>query len=140
MGAHDVIRVLIADGDASLRQQLHVALAGNGILVDCVSSVGEAIASLAEHDYSVIVLDIGLPGGDVAQAVAAVAAQRTRPVVVVLGSPEAARALDVEIVQIVIRRPVLLQQVVDIIRSCARNAAVRGQLVPPRSDRDQLTS
>ena len=140
MGADDVIRVLIADGDASLRQQLNAALAGNGILVDCVSSVGDAITSLAEHDYSVIVLDIGLPGGDVAQAVSAVAAQRTRPVVLVLGSPEAARALDVEIVQIVIRRPVRLQQVVDIIRSCARNAALRGQPAPPPPDRDQLTS
>jgi DNA-binding response OmpR family regulator len=140
MGADEVIRVLVADGDASLRQQLHAALAGDSIAVDCVSDLAAALASLAEYQYAVIVLDIGLPGGDIGQAVSAIASQNRRPVVLVLGSPEAARALDVEIVQIVLRRPVRLQQVVDIIRSCARNSAVRNPSVAPPTKNDQLTS
>lgn len=141
MGADDVIRVLIGDGDAALRQELFSALVSTGIHADCVASVGEALAALAERQYSVIVLDIGLPGGDAGQVVSAIAAQRLRPVVLVLGSPEAARALDVEVVQIVLRRPVRLQQVIDIIRSCARSAGRQDAVVRPKpSSSDQLTS
>jgi hypothetical protein len=47
-----------------------------------------------------------------------------RPIVLVLaGAPESARGLDVEIVQIVLRRPVDVSQVVDLVRSCVRNSS-----------------
>lgn len=47
-----------------------------------------------------------------------------RPIVLVLAaSPEAARSLDVEIVQIVIRRPVDLNQLTELVRNCVRNTA-----------------
>ena len=128
MGADDAIRVLIADGDASLRQQLNSALVLAGVSAHCTNNCEQAIDTLHERDYSVIVLDVDLPGGAVGQVVSAIAAQRTLPVVIVLAGPDAAHALDVDIAQIILRRPVRLTQIVDIIRSCARERPRQPQL------------
>jgi len=73
-------------------------------------------------------MDVALPPGDAELIVARIARMPAtlRPVVLVLAAnPEAARSLDVEIVQIVLRRPVNLAQLVDLVRSCIRNSSPR---------------
>ena len=81
---------------------------------------------LAEQEYGVVVIDVALPFGDVERVIAHIERMPTalRPVVLVLAAnPESARSLDVEIVQIVLRRPVNLPQLVDVVRSCIRSHA-----------------
>jgi len=107
-------------------------------------TVADTLAKLDELQYGVVVLDIGLPGGEVERVVERIAAipATQRPVVLILAHhPEATRSLDVEIVQIVLRKPVVISHIVDLVRSCLRSAAARHEsLRNPKKNGDQLTS
>jgi DNA-binding response OmpR family regulator len=119
--------VLIADSDSHLRQLLYSALLAADVFADCVASVPDALQKIREEPYGVIVVDVGLPGGNPEQVVAAIAEVRhsRRPVVLVLASnPSAARSLDVDIVQIVLRKPLALRDTVELIRSCVQSSQV----------------
>jgi DNA-binding response OmpR family regulator len=123
----DVSRVLIADGDAALRQQLFSALLSFDVFSDIVSTTTDALTRLAEERYGVVVIDVSLQG-DIDRVIARIAGMplAERPVVLVLASnPETTRSLDVEIVQIVLRKPVNLPQLVDVVRSCVRSSRKR---------------
>lgn len=138
----DVPRVLIADGDAVLRQQLFSALLTLDIFTDCVASVADALSKLDEETYGVVVLDVSLGNLEpVIQRISRMVSEE-RPVVLVLaGSAEMARSLDVEIVQIVLRRPVNVPQLVDVVRSCSRSSAARGDATLSRKRKsDHATS
>ena len=127
MGA-DIPRVLIADGDASLRQQLFSALLSCDVFSDGVGTTTDVLTRLREERYGVVVVDVGLPGGDVDRVIAYIAGMplAQRPVVLVLAAkPETTRSLDVEIVQIVLRKPLNLPQLVDVVRSCVRSSQKR---------------
>jgi two-component system response regulator PilR (NtrC family) len=119
-------RVLIADSDPHLRQILYSALLAVDVFSDCVATVPDALEKLRGEPYGVVVVDVALPGGNPEEIVSAIATfGRTRPVVLVLASnPALARSLDVDVVQIVLRKPVALRQTVDVIRSCVQNAAL----------------
>jgi two-component system NtrC family response regulator len=132
----DIARVLIADGDSALRQQLYSALLSLDVFSDCVSSTTEAVAMLTDDSYGVVVVDVALPTGDVERVIERIATLPLgkRPVVLVLAAnPEAARVLDVEIVQIVLRKPVNLPQLVDVVRSCTRGSRDRAVTTSPAS-------
>lgn len=136
-------RVLIAEGDPMVRRQLFSALLEQNIFSDSVLSCGESLEKLREEAYGVVVLD-ALLAGDVEAVVKQIAAQpqRERPVVIVLAAhPEAASTLDVETVQIVLRRPIHLAQLVDVVASCLRavQAAPPGWM-PEAPPPDQATS
>ena len=121
-------RVLIADSDPHLRQLVYTALLAVDVFADCVGTVPDALDKLGLEPYAVVVVDVALPGGDPEQIVARIAelARDQRPVVLVLASnPAAARSLDVDIVQIVLRKPLALRQTVELIRSCVQSAPVR---------------
>jgi CheY-like chemotaxis protein len=136
-------RVLVADGDPALRQRLYSKLLDVDIFSDCVADGRDTLEKLDEVLYTVVLLDLELPGVDpmtILDRLAAMPAEQ-RPVVLVLASsPDAARALDVEIVQIVLRKPINLTQVAELARSCVRTAAVRKQkqldraAAPPEGD------
>ena len=127
--AVDIARVLIADSDSELRQQVYSALLNHDVYADCVSSTSAALAKLGEESYGVVVIDVALQAGDVDRVIERIAAMPAllRPVVLVLAAnPESARSLDVDIVQIVLRKPVNLSQLVDVVRSCIRSTRSRG--------------
>lgn len=122
----DVPRVLIADGDAAVRQQLFSTLLAFDIFSDAVASCADGLARLAEERFGVVVADISLPDVDRIIDRIALMPAAERPVVLVLASnPEAARSLDVEIVQIVLRKPINLSQLADVVRSCVRSARAK---------------
>lgn len=138
----DVPRVLVADGDPVLRQELCGALLALDVFSDSVGTSVDALARLAEERYRVVVLDVALDPGGVERVIAAIAMTpvRERPVVLILAAnPEAARSLDVEIVQIVLRRPVNFPQLVDLVRSCVRDSRGRG-VTAARGNGDSLRS
>lgn len=140
MGA-DLPRVLIADPDAGLRRQLSGALLDGHVLSDCVTNTTDAIGKLEQAVYDVLVLDVSLQYGDVERVIARVANMpaATRPVVLILAAnPEAARSLDVEIVQIVLRKPVNLPHLVEMVRSCIRSSRGHAEAAPRKPNPDQL--
>jgi DNA-binding response OmpR family regulator len=135
VGRPHASRVLIADSDPKLRELLYSSLLAEDVFSDCVSSVPDALEKLRQEPYGVVLVDIGLPGGNAEQIVSAIAElQRSlRPVVLVLASnPASARSLDVDIVQIVLRKPVGLRHTVALIRSCVESTAA----VAPAEDGD----
>jgi DNA-binding response OmpR family regulator len=137
-------RVLIADRDAAVRQTLFSRLLDLNLFSDCVSDGQDALEKLGEVAYTVVVIDVGLHGFHelgVLQKIAELAAGR-RPVVLVLADhPEATRTLDVEIVQIVLRKPVDLDQLSDLIRNCVHSVTRRAAMIAEASKSpDQLRS
>lgn len=140
---HDLGRVLIADRDPHVRQQLYGALLDRNVFSDCVGSTGDAMAKLEESRYGVIVVDVDLPPGNIEVLLNKVAMMpvRERPVVLALSAaPETARSLDVDIVQIVLRRPIHLQQLLDLISSCLRSASSRPATPASEADGDHATT
>lgn len=137
-------RVLIADADPQLRHLLYTALLAVDVFSDCVSTVPDALEKLSGDAYGVVLVDIGLPGGHAEQIVACIAAfdRSVRPVVLVLASnPTAARSLDVDVVQIVLRKPLALRHTVDLIKSCVERDAARVALAESGDgSSDHLTS
>ncbi|MDQ3283592.1 MAG: response regulator [Acidobacteriota bacterium] len=136
MGA-DGRRVLIADGDRSLRQQLYSALLETDIFSDCVSTIDDALEKLGSDRYGLVVFDVGLPDGDAERVVARIRELplQSRPVVIALAAkPATARGLDVDIVQIVLRRPVIFSHLVELIRNCIRTAANRNAVPGPEKE------
>ena len=120
--------MLIADADPQLRELLFSALLAVDVFSDCVSSVQDALNKLDEEPYGVVLVDIGLPGGNAEDVVSRIAHLHpdARPVVLVLAAnPAAARSLDIDIVQIVLRKPLALRSTVGLIRSCAQSASAR---------------
>lgn len=137
-------RVLIADADAHLRQMLFSALLAVDVYSDSVATCAEALEKLRDEAYGLILVDVGLPGGDPEQLLGAIRDLRSelRPVVLVLAlNPTAARTLDVDVVQIVLRKPLALRQTVEIIRSCVLSAAIRAAMIAEaEGEGDQFTS
>ena len=124
MGA-DRRRVLIADSDRTLRQQLYAALLENDIFSDCVATVGDALEKLGSDAYALVVFDVSLPDGAAEDVIGRIRSLplKQRPVVIALApQPASARGLDVDIVQIVLRRPVILSHLVELVRNCVRTA------------------
>jgi DNA-binding response OmpR family regulator len=118
-------RVLIADSDSELRQRLYTRLLDLDIFSDCVNNAADAVERLNEYAYAVVIVDMGLPNAGIDDVVSRIGSieRSLRPIVLVLAATaEAARTLDVETVQIVLRRPVAVSHLVDLVRSCLRSS------------------
>jgi CheY-like chemotaxis protein len=100
------------------------------VFSDCAADGRAALDRLRERDYSVVLLDITLPQMGVEPVLdflSTVPISR-RPVILVLAPPNAARSLDVDLVQIVLRKPCNLRQLSEIVSSCF-HAATAGASV-----------
>lgn len=118
-------RVLIADADPAVRRNLYKRLLDAEVFADCVADGKMALEALANTNYSVVVLDLGLSQVSSERVLAAIARipSNARPVVLVLAGRSAARSLDVDVVQIVLRKPFNLAQLSEIVESCAKSTA-----------------
>ncbi len=56
--------VLVVDDEADIRELLDLTLARMGLVADCVGSLTEARARLAERNYQLCLTDMRLPDGD----------------------------------------------------------------------------
>ncbi|MEO6925529.1 MAG: response regulator transcription factor [Rhodanobacter sp.] len=92
------MRILLAEDDASIAEGICASLRHGGHAVDHVAAGNLADAALRDHEYDLLVLDLGLPGLDGSEVL-----QRLRsrgsgmPVLVVTardGLPERIRVLD----------------------------------------------
>jgi DNA-binding response OmpR family regulator len=116
--------VLIAESEFDARDRIARELIQEGIAVDAAPAAADAVAYLRQTRYDVLVLDLALSRGEIDEVLQDVGSlpESSRPVVLVLASnAEAARSLDVEVVQIVLRKPIKLRQLVDVVASCIRS-------------------
>jgi DNA-binding response OmpR family regulator len=122
-------RVLLADGDPGLRRQIGKRLLDASIFADSADDGRAAVDLLGERTYALIVLGFELPNRGAERVLEFVRTLEpgSRPVVLVVGEPSAARSLDVDLVQIVLRTPCNLTQLADMIQSCVRSGNARSQ-------------
>ena len=118
-------RVLIADADPTLRHSLSKRLIDAEVFADSVADGRMALEALAASSYAVVILDLALPHLNSERVLDAIAAMpgNARPVVLVLAGRSSARSLDVDVVQIVLRKPCNLVQLSEIVQSCVKSAA-----------------
>lgn len=79
-------KILIVDDDADLRAALNIRLRANGYDTDFAADAMTAVASARKASPDLILLDLGLPGGDgfvVMQRLSAIPALAVIPVIVV---------------------------------------------------------
>jgi len=121
------VKVLIADGSAVIRRALFSKLLDLDVFSDTVGTGREALEKLGEQSYAVVLLDLALPGIEPEQIVNAIGRLelRQRPVVIAFATTEAARTLDVELVHIVMRKPIDILQVAEIVQSCVKTAGMK---------------
>ena len=115
-------RVLIADADPALRRHVQKRLLDLDVFSDSAGDGRAALEFLRERRYAVLLLDISLPhlgAESILEFVNGIAPDQ-RPVILVLAEGSAARSLDVESVQIVLRKPINLRHLSDLVRSCVR--------------------
>ncbi len=58
------MRILLVEDDAMIGDALRKALLGAGMSVDWVRNGGDAKVALTESAYSLVLLDLGLPGAE----------------------------------------------------------------------------
>ncbi|HVS31024.1 MAG TPA: response regulator [Thermoanaerobaculia bacterium] len=117
-------QVLIADADPVVSQQILKRLHGAGIASDAVANGRSALEKLRGGRYSLVLLDMSLPQvavEPIVEYLSAVPLSR-RPVIVVLDRAYEARSLDVDLVQIVLRKPCDLTRLSEIVGSCVASA------------------
>jgi CheY-like chemotaxis protein len=93
------------------------------VVADRVDNGREALARLSSSSYAVVVLDVTMPQIREESIIELIGEtpRRDRPVVIVLASSGSARSLDVDVVQIVLRKPCDLSQLSEIVQSCVRS-------------------
>ena len=118
-------RVLIADADPGVRRELYQRLLDAEVFADTVADGRDALEKLSESAYAVVILDVSLPLISTERLLAHIAMMpgEDRPVVLVLAGRGTAMSLDVDVVQIVLRKPCDLAQLAEIVRSCVRSTA-----------------
>ena len=113
-------RVLIADTDRRLRTQLYTRLLDVDVFSDSVSNANEAMECLRDRRYGVVLLDLEIGTHEAVAVIDYIRAlpANGRPIVLATASKEVTLSLDADLVQIVIRKPLRLADVADMIRSC----------------------
>jgi len=116
-------RVLVVDDDFEIRNLLSAAFSQQGLSVDTASSGEDAIALITQTPYSVIVVDLVMPGVDgfaVLEHVRARKSENQPVVLVVTGADEPIVAqLDPALVHGIMRKPFDVQEVTNIVCACA---------------------
>lgn len=128
MESQDPARVLVADDDPALRRQLRKRLLDARIVCDRVENTVGALRKLREQSYAMVVLDVSLPhlGAErILELIRSIRADE-RPVVVVLAASNMTGSLDVDLVQIILRKPCDVVQLADLVQSCVRESAEPG--------------
>lgn len=130
--------MLVAEADGAVRRRLFKALLDRDVYSDAAADAGEGFARLAKQRYALIVLDLALPGATTEEVLETFrnVAPETRPIVIATGNPDGARSLDHELVQIVLRPPVDLRQLCELIESCLRGMCEEQSSIDARRVRD----
>ena len=114
-------RVLVVDDDRQIRQILVAALRQKSLTIDEAADGREAIDLLREHTYSVVLLDILMPGVNGFDVLAAIDEESMNaPVVLVVSGAERAvlNELDSKRIHGIVRKPFDPQEIADVVAAC----------------------
>jgi CheY-like chemotaxis protein len=120
-------QVLIVDDDPTVREILATALRQRSLVIDEASDGAEAIRLLRENVYSVVLLDILMPGVDGFGVLSAIDSTSVHaPVVLVVSGAERAvlERLDTSRIHGVVRKPFDPQEIATVVAACAE---IRGR-------------
>lgn len=126
-------RVLLVDGDELVRAELSRALLDRDVFCDAAVSARDALAQLGQRRYALMLLHLEMAGAEsVLDCIRSLRAER-RPMVLMTANVRSPKdAIDTELVQIIIRRPMRIAEVAGMIRACL-------EFVPEYADDDQRT-
>jgi DNA-binding response OmpR family regulator len=112
-------RVLLVDADEQVRAFLSRALLDRDVFCDAAVSARDALVQLGARRYALMLLQLEISGADeVLECIRALPANR-RPIVLMTANVRSSKdAIDTEIVQIIIRRPLKIAEVARMIRAC----------------------
>ena len=112
--------ILIAEGDRTLRELLRKRLLTLDVLVESAADGREALRILDERRPAIMVLDLALPQVDGYAIIDHLRGipRSERPMVLITAERGVAHTLDVDFVQVVLRKPFDVRQVADVIASC----------------------
>lgn len=119
-------RVLVIDDDGEVRRLLGTALRQRSLAVDEACDGREAIALLAEHRYSVVLLDLLMPHVDGFGVLDAISDGANPPIVLVVSGADR-RVLDrIESRKIhgIVKKPFDPVEIADVVSACAE---IRGR-------------
>jgi DNA-binding NtrC family response regulator len=115
-------RVLCADDDPDVRALCASGLTKAGYATDMATNGREVLEKLQDNEYSVILLDLGMPAVHGATVLSLV--QRERPdilrrIIIVTGMPDAVVAGVPEQVAAVIHKPVTIEALIAEVNRCS---------------------
>ncbi len=123
-------RALVVEDDPAIRRLVEKLLQRRGIEIDTAHDGKQAIEKISGGDYSVLILDLMLPGVNGYQIIDYVKANKPGlPVVVVSAvSQQALSRLDLDVVKMVISKPFDVNEFTDAIKAlCEEADATRTQ-------------
>jgi DNA-binding NtrC family response regulator len=119
-------RVLLVDGDEQVRALLSRALLDRDVFCDAAVSVRDALVQLGQRPYALMLLQLEMPGvEDVLDCIRSMPASPMVLMTADIRSPK--DAIDTELVQIIIRRPLKIAEVAGMIRACLEFVPDDGQ-------------
>ena len=112
-------RVLLVDADEQVRALLSRALLDRDVFCDAAVSVRDALAQLGQRRYALMLLHLEMPGVEgILDCIRSMAPDR-RPMAMITADVRSSKdAIDTELVQIIIRRPLKIAEVAGMIRAC----------------------
>jgi DNA-binding NtrC family response regulator len=112
-------RVLVVDADEQVRASLSRALLDRDVFCDAAVSVRDALVQLGRRHYALMLLHLEMPGvEEVMDCIHSLPASR-RPMIIMTAEVRSSKdAIDTELVQIIIRRPLKIAEVAGMIRAC----------------------
>jgi len=124
MPDHPSHRVLVVDDDEAIRKLIAAILRRRSFTVDTVANGEEALRKLAEHHYSVMLLDLMMPRVDGYTVIERVREQKIDIVIVIVTAAGASQvnAIDRSLVRSVISKPFDVTQLVDVVSRVCETA------------------
>lgn len=114
-------RVLVVDDEPSVRNVLVAALRQRSLQIDQAANGEEAIDLLRQHSYSVVLLDIVMPGADGFTVLDAIdPGQAVQPIVLVVSGAahEMLDQLDPRRIHGIIRKPFDAVEIASVVSAC----------------------
>jgi len=112
-------RVLLVDGDEVVRASLSKALLDRDVFCDAAVSARDALVQLGQRRYALMMLHLEMASAE--SVLDCLRSMRTshRPMVLVTANVRSPKdAIDTELVQIIIRRPLKIADVAGMIHAC----------------------
>ncbi|MEA2339046.1 MAG: hypothetical protein QOE82_3053 [Thermoanaerobaculia bacterium] len=112
-------RVLLVDADEQVRASLSRALLDRDVFCDAAVSARDALVQLSRRRYALLLLHLEMAGVEAVIDCLRSMPSGRRPMVLATANVRTSKdAIDTEVVQIIIRRPLRIDEVARMIQAC----------------------